>query len=361
MFRRSQTVSSVLLAAAAGALERHGIGSAELQRHTGLTEAMLLDPSGRIPAEKYFATMSLVWQQPIPREVLQAELLLGLQYWPTMVALLTNAPNALTALNNAIQFAPLVADCDALRMHVEQDVIVLSCELDRAPDRSSACAYFLLASMASLVRLYLAGRCSVRSLQLAGKPFVPVGRLRDAFPCEVRFHQPVNRLVVHTRHALSPSEYHNPILYRYSLQQAREEIQRLAARHSHAERVAQWLRNRLALIEQGVDLGLGGSDLQEHACEQFGWSRWTLQRRLGAENTSFTELLNRVREEEARLMLCGTNLSLAEISERLGFSAPSVFSRFFSLRHGMSARDYREERRSQGRAGNGVAGGTLVL
>jgi len=55
----------------------------------------------------------------------------------------------------------------------------------------------------------------------------------------------------------------------------------------------------------------------------------TLQRRLEREDTTFTEVLDGVREELARSLLPDHALSLAEIAYRIGFSDLATFSRAF--------------------------------
>jgi AraC-like DNA-binding protein len=55
----------------------------------------------------------------------------------------------------------------------------------------------------------------------------------------------------------------------------------------------------------------------------------TLQRRLEAEGTRFTELLDRVRERQARRLLVDSSLGLAEIAYRAGFADLATFSRAF--------------------------------
>lgn len=55
----------------------------------------------------------------------------------------------------------------------------------------------------------------------------------------------------------------------------------------------------------------------------------TLQRRLEAEGTRFSEVLDRVRERQARKLLADPSLGLAEIAHRAGFADLATFSRAF--------------------------------
>jgi AraC-like DNA-binding protein len=60
-----------------------------------------------------------------------------------------------------------------------------------------------------------------------------------------------------------------------------------------------------------------------------GISRAVLARRLSAEALSFQRLKDDVRRDHAIGLLTGTSLSVAAISERLGYSAPTAFQRAF--------------------------------
>lgn len=61
---------------------------------------------------------------------------------------------------------------------------------------------------------------------------------------------------------------------------------------------------------------------------QFGVDRRTLHRRLAAEGTSFSALVDAVRQEQLRRHLADHHRSFTEISELLGFSCLSAFSRW---------------------------------
>ena len=60
---------------------------------------------------------------------------------------------------------------------------------------------------------------------------------------------------------------------------------------------------------------------------QLGFSERTLQRDLAALGTTFAACLDEVRKEQALRYLTRSSLTLGEIAYRLGFSAPSAFTR----------------------------------
>lgn len=71
----------------------------------------------------------------------------------------------------------------------------------------------------------------------------------------------------------------------------------------------------------------------------------TLNRRLAELETSFSALRDEARHAVACQLLAGTHLSAAEITERLGYAAPSAFTRAFNRWAGMSPARWRALRR----------------
>jgi AraC-like DNA-binding protein len=78
------------------------------------------------------------------------------------------------------------------------------------------------------------------------------------------------------------------------------------------------------------------------AAEYFHVSERTLQRRLAETGTSLNDLRNDVRRSLAERLLTETDLSAAEIALRLGYSAPSAFTRSTIRWFGKTPRDYRK-------------------
>ncbi|CAM4159246.1 AraC family transcriptional regulator [Acinetobacter dispersus] len=72
----------------------------------------------------------------------------------------------------------------------------------------------------------------------------------------------------------------------------------------------------------------------------------TLQRRLEAAHTNFSVLINDVRRNLVFRYLKNLNYSLGQVSDILGYSMPSSFTRWFSSEFGMSPTTWRNNNRS---------------
>lgn len=78
--------------------------------------------------------------------------------------------------------------------------------------------------------------------------------------------------------------------------------------------------------------------------EQLAMSERSLARKLKQEGTSYKELYNHVQTERAKNLLCNNSLSISDISEKLGYSEPAVFTRAFSSQTGIAPLKWRKER-----------------
>jgi AraC-like DNA-binding protein len=79
----------------------------------------------------------------------------------------------------------------------------------------------------------------------------------------------------------------------------------------------------------------------ENLSEAVGMHRWTLQRRLAEEGTSFSSLLEETRRCLAASYITQLQLPLTEIAYTMGYSEISAFTRAFSKWYGVSPRKAR--------------------
>ncbi|WP_138472361.1 AraC family transcriptional regulator [Poseidonocella sp. HB161398] len=78
----------------------------------------------------------------------------------------------------------------------------------------------------------------------------------------------------------------------------------------------------------------------EHAAARLQIGVRSLQRRLAVAGQSYRDVLQKVREEQARALLSETRLSVAEIAYSLGYTEPGNFTRAFTGWTGMAPTAY---------------------
>ncbi|MDJ0867726.1 MAG: AraC family transcriptional regulator ligand-binding domain-containing protein [Myxococcota bacterium] len=152
------------------------------------------------------------------------------------------------------------------------------------------------------------------------------------FGCPVRFGQAANELLIDREVMLKPSPHHSAELLRQLQALAEQELQRLRTPGFAAE-VRSRLRSRLC----------SGAFQADAIAAELHLGCRTFQRRLEAEQTSFSELLDEVRRELA-LDLIRSDLPLKELAARCGFSGPGTLIRAFRRWTGTTPAAYRTAR-----------------
>ncbi|MFT5594982.1 MAG: AraC-like DNA-binding protein [Oceanicoccus sp.] len=85
-----------------------------------------------------------------------------------------------------------------------------------------------------------------------------------------------------------------------------------------------------------------GIPRKEMVAKRLGMSERTMQRRLQQHDTSYQNILDDVRQEQAKHLLITTELSIQDIAARLGFSEPRSFHRSFKSWLGITPGEFRE-------------------
>lgn len=122
-----------------------------------------------------------------------------------------------------------------------------------------------------------------------------------------------------------------------------------------AEMHEQMLEEQLALLQQPDTASLvrhflrNSSHLsidRDQLAQRLHMSGKTLQRKLQEDQTSFQQLLDAERQRRALILLTSTSLPLIQISEQLGFSESSTFSRAFKRWEGVAPLEYRQQHKA---------------
>jgi AraC-like DNA-binding protein len=93
-----------------------------------------------------------------------------------------------------------------------------------------------------------------------------------------------------------------------------------------------------SLVEMLLPLGRCST---RQVARSLGVTERTLHRRLTAEGQSFSSIVHETRESLAERYLATDRYSQTDVSELLGFTAPSAFSRWFRQRFGASPTEWR--------------------
>ncbi|MGE4430920.1 MAG: AraC family transcriptional regulator [Sphingobium sp.] len=162
---------------------------------------------------------------------------------------------------------------------------------------------------------------------------------RDVFRCPIRYGQPINSIL------FPPEVLERPI------PSANEELatmlDEMTAKYLAFRFSSRFSRKvRDALIGQLPN----GEPSKQETARLLAMTERTLLRRLREENTTFQEVLDRLREELAYDYLRRADLTVENIAYLLGFSSSSTFSRAFMRWTAQRPSVWREGRSVEGRS-----------
>jgi len=160
---------------------------------------------------------------------------------------------------------------------------------------------------------------------------------RRVFGRAVRFGADFSGIAWSRRDLGLRNERADPVMARY----AREIVDAtFVERQDFSGQVREAVLAQLARGETGIDA----------AAQRMAMSRRSMHRMLAREGQTFSAIVGDVRRELASRYVGDPNRSLAEISELLGFGAPSAFSRWYRREFAASPSRARSAKKAKSRA-----------
>ncbi|WP_186307831.1 helix-turn-helix domain-containing protein [Paraburkholderia sp. BCC1884] len=306
---------------------------------TGIGEQELTDRNGRIDGARHRRMVELMTGAGNSARIVPDEPRTLFPDFPVLGNLCLNARTLREALAWFHTFRPLIGDFDFLCFRKTPDYAQFEYIGEFAPnDGLQALANFQV--LASLIRAYDDTRRTVFHASLMGpalpKPLDP----SEFLGAQVRYDADANRLQFAAALLDVPFVHYNTALAPFLHEQAQRELLRIKRGHL----VSSSVERLIGEITDTADEWHTPSSLLAQVCERLNTSRWTLNRQLQTEGLHFTELEARVKFKKACRLLGETRLSLGQISEQLGFSSQSAFTRFFRSRHEAPPLTFRQSR-----------------
>ncbi|WP_283148521.1 helix-turn-helix transcriptional regulator [Silvimonas soli] len=339
----ARTVSNRIIAHSLPAFVQAGISPEAFVRHTGIALDDLIDPQGRIEGVRHRRVVELAASMSVPRGMLELNVTDLFHDYPVLGNLCINARTLRTAIGHYLAYRGLIGEFDFLLCRQSATRIQFEYISEFAPQASfQALANFM--SLIALIRAYDQRAQTVFHAEFVGVAPPFASSIAQCFGAPVRFAQSANRLWFDSVALDTPVPQHNAALEPWLQAQAQQELTRIQRLHLFSANVETLIREFLA--DPANDQS--GASLLQQLCQRLNTTRWTLRRQLQQEGTHFRELELKVKTGESRRLLSETALSVAQISEQLGFASQSAFTRFFKARHALPPLSYRQHTQTAG-------------
>lgn len=157
--------------------------------------------------------------------------------------------------------------------------------------------------------------------------------LMQFFGCPLKFRARRDALIFDGRVLETPFVTHNAALLHALLPNLDEQVAKKRG-HGFLDEVREAVAKRMT----------GERPSADKVAHEIAISARTLQRRLRALGTSYQQVLDEIRHDTARRLLCTTGIEIAEIAFLLGFEELNSFTRAFRGWEGKTPKQWREVR-----------------
>jgi AraC-like DNA-binding protein len=246
---------------------------------------------------------------------------------------LISSPTLRSAIDVGVRYLDLTFASSTLGTRVVGDEFQFVLEAPGTPDRVRRFDIDRLATAISVIKRELSADLPAFGVRFTHPRPANIDRYVAAFDTEPEFDAPENLLIL----PLGLLDVPLPQANAYNSAATQEQCRNLLEER----------RSRTGLSGQVRDLLLASPAQPPNAHEiahALLMSPRTLRHRLGAEGTSYRELLDEIRQRLSEEMLIGGRLTVAETASRLGYVELSSFSQAFRRWHGMSPRAFRASR-----------------
>ncbi|MGQ0507607.1 MAG: AraC family transcriptional regulator [Myxococcaceae bacterium] len=316
----------------------------ELTRRWGVTPPQLLGPLNIDPAQlsEPHARMGFDTLQALVERarVLTGERGLGIYLGLAMriswhghlgFAAMT-AGTVRQALDLVSRFLPTRTTALGMRVHEEPKSKLAALVLEENVPfgvMQDALVFFLLIGVAHLASA-LTEHEPTGVLDVAFEEPAYFARFKDAVKIPVRFGQPQHQLVFDAAVLDLPLRMADAAALRLATEQCERELAALGFIGKVASRV-----------QAALERPAGGFHALDEVAKALHLSERTLKRKLAAEGTSYTALLEEERRQRAMLLLRSDSLSMDEVAERLGYADAAAFTHAFTRWTGKPPRAFR--------------------
>ncbi len=335
----SQSVSNQVIRRMLTACQLQGGDTDAILMAAGLTPFDIHREHGRILAHSHYRMLSLMQRHlsGFHEGILSYDIAELYQHYPALISLCLNQPSPRAAIEALLTYRTVIGNCDDFV--VRRGALFSQYEyINQGPaalGASQAIPNFVI--LYRILRVYAPGLGV--SVGFVGKPPTHHRQLDHFFGTHCRWEQPGNTLTIDNALLDSRADSYNGPLCHLQTSQLAHICSDIDERVPFANLVADMIRHK---IRGGV---MESDDhLLKDVCSAMNISRWTLNRKLQGEGSSFSAILKRVKMMEACRLLGEGEQPLQNISDLVGFSSQSAFNRFFKANTNMTPLAYRNTR-----------------
>ena len=331
----NKSVSNLLAKKMLTHLGSKGLDTDRICKACNILPTDITNPGGRIIAAKHYKLLT----ETIPyldfnERVFSQNLSSLYDDYPELIGYCLNSRNPFDAIHAYSKYRTIIGNCDSFIITETDDKMSIEYINEGSKILGSSQAIFNFASIFKIMKKYEENHSIKLSLTNDIGKNSP---LEDFFGTRCQWNEKKNILEINKIKTEKTYEKYNSTLADFQKEKLDKKISELSENIGFASIVSRIVLNTLHNKESSDD-----ENILDSICYKLNMSRWTLNRHLHLEGVNFQSILKEIRMKEACRLLKESHLTLQEISEIIGFSSQSTFTRFFKGQFDVNPSNFRK-------------------
>ena len=304
------------------ALSEYNIDVLNVLRDCGINPAELEHPHAKIPLIRYLKFLNNAEaeaQEPLLS--LKLAKTLGVEFLGALGFMFISSRSLFDALSAMVHYQNVFQQSTYMSLTYEQGKYIFEYDLYGIGNVDTRCDVELsIAFTLQLIRKYTRNQVKAKYLTFRHAPSTAISKYQDSLATPCYFNQERNQIHLDVDHIYFQGSHHDASLIQILTDYLDSDLKEENKQLTFADQV------RGAILKMQTS----GATTADVIANTLGVSKSTLDRRLKAEATTFKQIDNEIKYDVSRKYLTGSQLSIYEISQMLGFSSAASFTRAFS-------------------------------
>jgi AraC-like DNA-binding protein len=255
-------------------------------------------------------------------------------YLPHLKTYLMSAPTLREALHTTDRIRQLISPILVLELEETKTdaMLTLRLDLDLSYEDERHYVEMVFSVIKNIFERLLKGDYTPKSMHFRHREVRLLSIYEECFHCSIAFDEPENAMIFDRALLDVPLPGGFPEIHRQAKQLIDQQLSESPLRKGLAKKISRIMEEQTLLLTAPV----------EQIARLLHMSPRTFQRRLAEEGVSFVELKDKIRFKLAVSALKSQTLSIEKISQDLGFSDRSTFTRAFKRWSGFSPSAFRK-------------------
>lgn len=247
-----------------------------------------------------------------------------------------NAPSLREALNIFFKYRCIIGECDSFYQEEIFDQIIFTYKNDTINEFTAGCGFFNFLMLNALINHYQPNKNLNKKMVVITNITKKRLELMESLNCSIKKGNE-NTFSMTSKTLDEKNENYNPTIQQFFLDKLEDIVNCSLKNMKISSEITKIIKE--FLWQKSVS---DKDNILDIACTRLNMTRWTINRRLQEENTSFSLLLTKFRREESCRLLQNNEITLSDISNQLGFLNHSSFTRFFNEQFNQSPINFRK-------------------